>query len=92
MAGSTKNIEKRLAKLEEAVRQLQDLMTPKPEEPWWKRLAGIHAGDEAYEAIASEGRKIREAERKAAQDDKEKDETLPKRPPRSGRAKVKDAG
>jgi hypothetical protein len=92
MEGSPKNFEKRLAKLEKAVRQLQKLVTPKPEEPWWKRLAGIHAGDEAYEAIAGEGRKIREAERKAAQDDKEQEEVLPKRPRRSGRAKVKDAG
>jgi hypothetical protein len=92
MASSIKSIEERLAKLEEAVQQLQELATRKPEEPWWKRLAGIQAGDKAYEAIAREGRKIRKAERKAARKGTEKDKTASKRPPVSGPAKVKDAG
>jgi hypothetical protein len=66
MAGSTKNIEKRLEKLEEAVRQLQDLITAKHEGPWWKRLAGIHADDSVYAEIVEEMKKIRQADYEAA--------------------------
>jgi hypothetical protein len=69
MADDTlRQLEDRIARLEEELRQLQALVVKEkePEKPWWERTAGMFKDSKVFDAIVREGRKIREAERRAA--------------------------
>jgi hypothetical protein len=58
-------LEKRVAALESKVEQL---LRKSDRQKDWRRTLGMFAGDELMKAINAEGRKIREADRRSAQD------------------------
>jgi len=66
MSDALTQLEKRVAKLEEELREVKAQISKEPERPWWEKLVGSRKGDKTFEAVAREGRKIREAERRAA--------------------------
>lgn len=61
-----RQLEDRVVRLEEELRQLKAQLPAGPEKPGWRALVGTFKGDKVFHEIVREGRKIREAEREAA--------------------------
>jgi len=60
-----RQLESRVAMLEEELKRLKAQLQER-NRSGWESIVGIHEGDKAFEQIVREGRKIREADRKAA--------------------------
>jgi hypothetical protein len=63
---------KRVEILEKQVAQLTAKISALDVQPDWRRAIGMFAGDEIMKNIFAEGRKIREADRKRAQNTRHK--------------------
>ncbi len=59
-------LEKKVSHLEEEFQQVKKILGNHSREPWWKRTAGMFAGDKTFEAIMQEVRKNRRADYAAA--------------------------
>ena len=55
-------LELKLARLEEEVRNIRRLVSNGSSEPWWKRTAGMFKDDPVFAEIVRLGRKIRREE------------------------------
>jgi hypothetical protein len=59
LSSAIKNLEKRVAQLEESLQEMKAFLTKKEGEPWWQRTAGAFKDDEVFEQIMREVRKAR---------------------------------
>ena len=59
MSNAIKDLERRVAQLEESLQEMRAFLTKKEGEPWWKRTAGAFKDDEVFEQIMREVRKAR---------------------------------
>jgi hypothetical protein len=59
-------LDRRLSRLEEEVRQLKKMAATDEKGHWWQRIAGRYKGDEVSMEMDRLGRRIREAERAKA--------------------------
>jgi hypothetical protein len=64
MASKVKELEERVALLEEELRLLKDHLQGKRETPWYRQILGQFRNDPAFDEIVRLGRQIRQAERK----------------------------
>jgi hypothetical protein len=67
-ADKVRDLEERVAQLEEELRQIKAGIAKgkEPEKPWWEQIAGCQAGSKAYDAVVREMEKNRREERRAA--------------------------
>jgi hypothetical protein len=75
-----RQLEERVSRLEEEVREVKSQLKKEPEKPWWERTAGMFKGDKAFAAMVREMQKLRRADYAAAQADSEKTSRRRKRP------------
>ncbi len=54
-----RDLEKRVAQLEEALQEMKAFLTKKESEPWWRRTAGAFKDDKVFAQIVREMRKAR---------------------------------
>jgi hypothetical protein len=59
MSKTLQQFEARLARLEKELAELKATLGAKPEPPWYRRIVGDFAGDEAFAEIIRLGRRIR---------------------------------
>jgi hypothetical protein len=59
MTPTMKELESRLAKVEEELRQLRSVVDSKRSEPWYRQIVGDFEGDKAFAEIVRLGRAIR---------------------------------
>ncbi|HMC63317.1 MAG TPA: hypothetical protein VKI65_00100 [Gemmataceae bacterium] len=64
-ADTLRQLEERVTRLEEELREVKALLPHQARKPWWERTAGMFEGDEAFAEIVRLGQKIRREERAA---------------------------
>jgi hypothetical protein len=64
MIQQTKQLEQRVARLEQELEQLKIRVSGYEKMPWWRQIAGTFEGDKAFEEIVRLGAAIRKADRK----------------------------
>src|SRR5438132_7196313 len=57
MSSDVKDLEKRIALIENTLQEMKALLTKKEKEPWWERTAGMFKDDEVFDEIVEEMRK-----------------------------------
>ena len=78
-----RELQQQLSKLQQELKELREHVLNRPQSrPWWEQIAGSAAGRPLFDAVAREGRKIRQEERERARTDKRR------KPPRSPRPSV----
>ncbi len=65
----TSTLEERVALLEREVGQLKRQFPPSAVVPWWEQISGVFAGIPAFDEAVNPGRRYREAQRPAADED-----------------------
>ena len=66
---ATSTLEERVALLEQEVVQLRRQIQPLTVVPWWEQISGVFADIPAFDEAADLGRRYREAQRPAADED-----------------------
>ena len=56
-------LEKRVARLEDELREVKRTLSKEKAQPWWERTAGMFEGSKAFAEIVRLGRKIRRQDR-----------------------------
>ncbi len=63
MSTTTKQLERRLARVEKELAELRATLAAKSAEPWYREIVGSFAGDKAFAEILRLGRLIRAGKR-----------------------------
>jgi tRNA pseudouridine-54 N-methylase len=61
-----RQLEERVSRLEEEVREVKSQLKKEPEKPWWEATSGIFEGSKTFEAVVREMRKNRKLDYEAA--------------------------
>ena len=65
MPSKISQLEKRLTRVEEELKELKAAMTPAPKVPWWREIMGGFKDDPVFDEIVRLGAQIRKRDRKA---------------------------
>ena len=66
---ATSTLEERVALLEQEMVQLRRQIHPSAVVPWWEQISGVFADTPAFDEAVALGRRYREAQRPAADED-----------------------
>ena len=66
MPSKISQLEKRLAQVEDELKELKAAMTPKPKVPWWREIEGGFKDDPVFAEIVRLGAEIRRRDRKGS--------------------------
>lgn len=68
---ATSTLEERVALLEQEVGQLRQQIHPSAVVPWWEQISAVFADIPAFDEAVDFGRRYREVQRPAADEDKD---------------------
>ena len=64
MPSKLSQLEKRLDRIEQELKELKAAVNPKPKVPWWREIMGGFKDDPVFDEIVRRGAQIRKRDRK----------------------------